>query len=212
MTENAYVIRPIDFLERYTGTSLGTSGPVIWHRNVLDLPFYDSGATYTKDVSVIASEGEGDNTQFVYIGDTGTSHDDPSTPGQTDWVNVGPVNWRRAYDIQTGTEQQSVIETQTENTGSLRYMWSGMGRVTGLAFANFEATQIRATATDISGGTGAATEGYFPGRSYNPSTPDRVLGWDGIVYTYIGTVGTVHEDPVTPGQARPTGLYTLIPA
>lgn len=164
--------------------------------NLPNEPIYSSGATYTTDVDIVRGS---DENRYIYIGTTGTSHDDPTDKGQTDWTLLGPKNRTAAFDLQQGVEQERVVETVSTKADKVVLLFSVPDRVHTIALLGLAATTVTVdTFADVS--LSASNDVWSPDETYvNGST---VIGPDFRRYTFGGTSSTPGID--VPGIDAPS--------
>lgn len=119
-------------------------------KNIATEPTYSGSGDYDLGDVVLGSDGRA----YEYIGTPGTSHANPVTADQTDWVWIGPPNYLRPFAIQIGIDQPRVINLVAQRADTITYTISGLGAVLGIGFERLAAQSITLRVTSVGGTTG----------------------------------------------------------
>ena len=82
----------------------------------------------------------------MYEVSAATTTQTPS-PTATEWFDAGPANRYAAFDLQFGADKYRVIDTETENSGSITYTLEALTRISGIAMFGLSATNITIVGT-----------------------------------------------------------------
>ena len=131
-----------------------------------DNPAWDAGTTYAAGARVNVL-----STHKVYESAQGANQGhDPTTDDSTWWIEVGATNRWKSFDQRLGD--------QVQNAGTISYSLTAPSLVTGIAFFNMAAAQVRVQVTDA-----ASNETFDVTRSLVDAT--EIVDWFSFFTTDI---------------------------